>query len=429
MNPHVIRPVRAVPCLVARARRALSRHRRAVSPARTTRRQSIGETIMSTALEDARTANRLLVDPVHRPVVPQLHPDGARLVPRSRDRRAFPAIVPGAEAAIRPERSRSSRPSISPRFRPPSSSRPTETSSHSSRATWARSNWSRFFETAWRAPRPEPPAEKPSDQPDATTAQQTAKKDEPPLSAQTPAVSGYCPVSLVDDRKLKKGRNENTVVHEGRAYLCSNAAACERFRRQPDRYAPWSGGACPVTQLEQARSQPGDPRWGVLYARAAVPLRKRGRSTSIPGQSHPLRRAGDHRRPNLILRSPDARSDQPLKIGARVSKFRLGVVILQGSGTRELGRTVKAKVGTKGVHTFAPSQSQGRLAAPLGPNKGMTDSPSLVRIRRASRFASPGRSLFGLPTIEESFLSFQRHRSLRSSCLHASDQACVVLAR
>jgi YHS domain-containing protein len=79
-------------------------------------------------------------------------------------------------------------------------------------------------------------------------------------------LSGYCAVSLIEDRKLAKGMTEHAIVHEGRTYLFASLAAAERFRQEPTRYRPWSNGNCPVAQFEDGRSKPGEPRWGVLYA-------------------------------------------------------------------------------------------------------------------------------------------------------------------
>jgi YHS domain-containing protein len=92
------------------------------------------------------------------------------------------------------------------------------------------------------------------------------KAEDEPLAEAAIAVAGYCAVSLVEDRKLVKGRSEHAVVHEGRAYHFTSRAASARFQQQPARYVPWSGGTCPVTQLEQGLAKPGNPRWGVLYA-------------------------------------------------------------------------------------------------------------------------------------------------------------------
>ena len=80
------------------------------------------------------------------------------------------------------------------------------------------------------------------------------------------ALSGFCPVSLVGDRKLVKGQNEFSIVHEGRIYRFASLAQSERFRSEPARFVPSNGGSCPVTQVEQGMAKPGEPRWGVVYA-------------------------------------------------------------------------------------------------------------------------------------------------------------------
>jgi YHS domain-containing protein len=99
---------------------------------------------------------------------------------------------------------------------------------------------------------------------DTTTAQggtaSARSRDEPKL-----ALSGYCPVSLVADRKLVAGQAAHTVEHEGRAYRFANVAMSERFRKQPERFIPVNRGDCPVTQVDHGVARPGIPRWGLLY--------------------------------------------------------------------------------------------------------------------------------------------------------------------
>ena len=79
------------------------------------------------------------------------------------------------------------------------------------------------------------------------------------------ALAGYCPVSLVADRKLVPGQNEVSLTHEGRLYRFANALVRNRFQKQPERYIPVNGGRCPVNQVDRGEARPGDPRWGVLY--------------------------------------------------------------------------------------------------------------------------------------------------------------------
>jgi YHS domain-containing protein len=92
------------------------------------------------------------------------------------------------------------------------------------------------------------------------------KADSPRPKEETKlALSGYCPVSLVSDRKLVAGQTEHTVQHEGHTYRFANAVLIDRFRKEPERYIPANGGECPVTEVDRGQARPGDPRWGVLY--------------------------------------------------------------------------------------------------------------------------------------------------------------------
>jgi YHS domain-containing protein/thiol-disulfide isomerase/thioredoxin len=79
------------------------------------------------------------------------------------------------------------------------------------------------------------------------------------------ALSGYCPVSLVADKRLVEGQAEYTVTHEGRLYRFANLLTFNRFRRDPERYVPANDGRCPVKQTDENQSVAGDPRFGALY--------------------------------------------------------------------------------------------------------------------------------------------------------------------
>jgi YHS domain-containing protein len=87
----------------------------------------------------------------------------------------------------------------------------------------------------------------------------------PPKDEPRPALSGYCPVSLIADRRLVRGQAEHTAQHDGHVYHFANAAQSRHFRRDPERFIPVNRGDCPVTQVDRGEAKPGDPRWGVLY--------------------------------------------------------------------------------------------------------------------------------------------------------------------
>jgi YHS domain-containing protein len=94
----------------------------------------------------------------------------------------------------------------------------------------------------------------------AAAADRARPKDALPL-----ALSGYCAVSLICDRKLVVGLAEHAVEHEGRVYRLASSALQERFRADPARYAPANDGSCPVNRLDRGTMQPGNPRWGLIY--------------------------------------------------------------------------------------------------------------------------------------------------------------------
>jgi YHS domain-containing protein len=79
------------------------------------------------------------------------------------------------------------------------------------------------------------------------------------------ALSGFCPVSLVSEKRLVPGQAEYTVTHEGRLYRFASLLTFNLFSKDPQRYAPMNRGNCPVAQLDRGTTIPGDPKYGVLY--------------------------------------------------------------------------------------------------------------------------------------------------------------------
>jgi thioredoxin-related protein len=80
------------------------------------------------------------------------------------------------------------------------------------------------------------------------------------------ALAGYCPVSLLRERKLVPGRPELTVEHDGRVFRFADETTRVAFRQRPNTFAPANDGRCPVSQVDRGDFHPGDPRWGVLYS-------------------------------------------------------------------------------------------------------------------------------------------------------------------
>lgn len=92
------------------------------------------------------------------------------------------------------------------------------------------------------------------------------KPDEPkPKPEPNLALLGFCPVSLVRDRKLVRGEAEITVKREGQAYRFAAPALADEFRKSPDRFIPRNDGACPVSQVDGGKKVAGHPKWGVIY--------------------------------------------------------------------------------------------------------------------------------------------------------------------
>jgi hypothetical protein len=98
-----------------------------------------------------------------------------------------------------------------------------------------------------------------------STPEQEPQADGAPQDEELLAVDGYCPVSLVRDRKLVRGDAAYTVQHDGKTYRCATLGFRNNFSAEPDRFAPGNGGSCPVAELDRQVDEPGDPRWGVLY--------------------------------------------------------------------------------------------------------------------------------------------------------------------
>ncbi len=79
------------------------------------------------------------------------------------------------------------------------------------------------------------------------------------------ALSGFCPVTLVSDKRLVPGQAAYTVTHEGRLYRFASLLTFNLFSKDPQRYVPVNDGNCPVAELDRNTMHPGDPKFGVLY--------------------------------------------------------------------------------------------------------------------------------------------------------------------
>ncbi len=191
------------------------------------------------------------LDPVHRAVVSQLHPDGARFVPSSGGRRACPSIVRAPEAAVR--RPRATGPRLQP-FRAAGDDhrRPEPRDRRHPQGYLGPAEFDAFLcDCLARVPGKAAriPARRPAQT--GSPARSPTKSVAEPKNEERLALSGYCPVSLICDRKLVPGQTEYTVRHEGGPIVLPLVAMSDRFRARaralhprqrwhPVRSASWS---------------------------------------------------------------------------------------------------------------------------------------------------------------------------------------------
>ncbi|MGI8980246.1 MAG: thioredoxin family protein [Pirellulaceae bacterium] len=83
-------------------------------------------------------------------------------------------------------------------------------------------------------------------------------KDAPPIG-----LEGYCPVTLREGGKWRKGDRQYGAVHRGRTYLFVSAAEQQRFLADPDAYSPILSGADPVIFAERGQLVDGSRNFGV----------------------------------------------------------------------------------------------------------------------------------------------------------------------
>ncbi|MFN0020984.1 MAG: thioredoxin family protein [Pirellulaceae bacterium] len=83
-------------------------------------------------------------------------------------------------------------------------------------------------------------------------------KDAPPVG-----LEGFCPVSLKEAGKWKKGDKQYGAIHRGRTYLFASAAEQQKFLADPDSYSPVLSGADPVIFAEQGQLVDGNRNFGV----------------------------------------------------------------------------------------------------------------------------------------------------------------------
>jgi YHS domain-containing protein len=79
------------------------------------------------------------------------------------------------------------------------------------------------------------------------------------------AMAAFCPVALVDRRKLVPGLATLTAKHDGFEYRFADEASRTAFLARPEKYVPANHGECPVEHVENGVFQAGKPQFGVIY--------------------------------------------------------------------------------------------------------------------------------------------------------------------
>ncbi len=66
------------------------------------------------------------------------------------------------------------------------------------------------------------------------------------VSAQTKAMSGFCPVTILDSKEWKKGETSISSTYDNRTYYFKDQESKTKFLAEPAKYVPAFGGDCSV---------------------------------------------------------------------------------------------------------------------------------------------------------------------------------------
>ena len=79
------------------------------------------------------------------------------------------------------------------------------------------------------------------------------------------ALSGYCPVCVLEMKKWIKGDSRFSVVQDGKTYLFPGEEQRQMFLKNPDKYTPALGGKCTVCQVEMGKTMDGSVQFAALH--------------------------------------------------------------------------------------------------------------------------------------------------------------------
>lgn len=81
----------------------------------------------------------------------------------------------------------------------------------------------------------------------------------------SPALEGYCPVSVLEMRKWGKGDPALRAVYDGRTYVFADEKGKAMFEANPAKYVPALGGDCVVALVTMGKRVPGDIRYSSIH--------------------------------------------------------------------------------------------------------------------------------------------------------------------
>lgn len=145
------------------------------------------------------------------------------------------------------------------------------------------------------APSPKTKPAQPDKRAEVAVASREPQPESKPVEtvkAAPPAFDGRCLVSMLEDRKVRSGQSEHTLVFRGRTLRFHTAEYKRRFQAAPEKYWPVLGGACPVELSASGKSVEGDPRYAVIYQKRLwffTGAEQRMKFAKQPGEFHPDR--------------------------------------------------------------------------------------------------------------------------------------------
>ncbi len=81
----------------------------------------------------------------------------------------------------------------------------------------------------------------------------------------TVAMSGYCPVCVIEMKKWVKGDPRFSVVQNGKTYLFPGQEQKDMFLKSPEKYTPALGGDCTVCLVDMGKRITGSVQHAVMH--------------------------------------------------------------------------------------------------------------------------------------------------------------------